>query len=50
MHTQGVPDTGGWQVWRTETRTVTLTAGRQTMRLDAVGPEWTLNWIKFVPQ
>jgi hypothetical protein len=28
-----IPDTGGWQVWQSVTRTVTLTAGPQTARL-----------------
>jgi len=49
-HIQSVPSTGGWQNWVTETQTVTLSAGRQTLRLDAIGNEWNMNWIKFVVQ
>lgn len=44
---QFVPSTGGWQNWITRTDTVNLNAGPQTLRLDAVGREWNLNWIRF---
>jgi beta-glucosidase len=44
---QFVPSTGGWQNWITRTDTVNLNAGQQTLRLDAVGREWNLNWIRF---
>jgi hypothetical protein len=32
----------------TQTIDVDLTAGRQTLRLDAIGALWNLNWIRFV--
>jgi len=37
--TMTVPDTGGWQVWRSLTKTVTLAAGVQVVRvvMDSVG-------------
>jgi beta-glucanase (GH16 family) len=47
---QSVPNTGGWQSWITNSATVNLSAGEQTLRLDAVGSEWNLNWIKFTAQ
>ena len=49
-HTQSVTSTGGWQNWTTVTQIVTLSTGRQTMRLDAIGREWNLNWLQFVKQ
>ncbi len=50
MHRQVVPNTGGWQSWVTESATVSLLAGEQTLRLNAVGNEWNLNWIRFTAQ
>ena len=50
IDTQTVEDTGGWQSWITNSATVNLTAGEQTLRLDAIGNEWNLNWIKFSTQ
>ena len=44
---QNVPNTGGWQSWMTQTSAVTLNAGPQTLRLDALGPSWNLNWIRL---
>lgn len=44
---QFVPSTGGWQSWITRTSTVTLNAGPQILRFDAVGREWNLNWIRL---
>jgi hypothetical protein len=40
-----VPVTGGWQTWVDVKKTVTLAAGRQTMRIAAVGSEFNVNWI-----
>jgi hypothetical protein len=45
-----IPDTGGWQAWRTVSRTVTLPAGRQVMRVvldtpSAAGIIGNLNWV-----
>ena len=44
---QFVPSTGGWQSWITRTDSVYLNAGPQTLRFDAVGREWNLNWIRL---
>jgi hypothetical protein len=45
-----VPNTGGWQVWTTITKTITLSAGTQLLRLvvDGAGSNGTVgnfNWI-----
>ncbi len=50
VHRQSVANTGGWQSWVTESVTVSLLAGEQTLRLNAVGQEWNLNWIRFTAQ
>ncbi|MFT5755445.1 MAG: endoglucanase [Alteromonadaceae bacterium] len=42
-----VAATGGWQTWATQSSTVTLPAGEYTLRLDAVGGSWNLNWLAF---
>ncbi len=47
IDTQGVPNTGGWQNWVTLSATVTLPAGEHTLRFDALGGSWNLNWIRF---
>ncbi len=45
-----VPDTGGWQTWQTITKTVSLTAGAQTIRilLDTNGPGGGVGNLNFV--
>lgn len=47
VDSQAVADTGGWQNWVTQTATVDLLAGEQTLRLDFVGGAINLNWIKI---
>ena len=46
-----VPNTGGWQTWTTVSKWVTLSAGRQVLRVvfDANGQSavGNLNWIRF---
>ncbi len=42
---KAIPNTGGWQVWRTIKTTVNLSAGSQTIRLFASGPRWNINWF-----
>jgi hypothetical protein len=47
-----IPDTGGWQVWQSVSRTVTLAAGAQTARLvietkSAAGVVGNINSIRF---
>ena len=49
-----VPDTGAWQTWRTLSKPVTLTAGRQSLRLvfDTVGVSGgaaNVNWLRLSP-
>ncbi|WP_436933463.1 carbohydrate-binding protein [Halovenus amylolytica] len=46
--TMEVPDTGDWQEWTTvDGGTVTLQAGRQTIRLEANGDDFNLNWFSL---
>lgn len=47
VDTQEVTDTGGWQEWVSQTATVDLVAGEQTLRLDFVGGAININWIKI---
>ena len=46
-----IPNTGGWQTWTTVSKWVTLSAGRQVLRVvfDASGQTafGNLNWIRF---
>ena len=44
---QSVPNTGGWQTWITQSANVDLPSGTQTLRINATGPEWNMNWIRF---
>ena len=44
---QAVTDTGGWQNWSSQTATVELQAGEQTLRLDFLGGAININWIKL---
>ncbi|MCG8702042.1 MAG: carbohydrate-binding protein, partial [Bacteroidales bacterium] len=39
--------TGGFQKWKTVSRTVHLSAGKQTLRVLANGNGWNINWIEF---
>ncbi len=47
---QQVPNTGGWQSWVTKSATVDLQEGSQTLRINAIGNLWNLNWIRFTLQ
>ncbi|MBK9132723.1 MAG: FG-GAP repeat protein [Gammaproteobacteria bacterium] len=42
-----VPNTGGWTAWTTLSRTVTLNAGQQTLRLQVDSGSFNVNWIGF---
>jgi beta-glucanase (GH16 family) len=42
-----VPATGGFQVWKTVTATVTLPAGVQTLTLDEDAPHWNIDSFAF---
>jgi hypothetical protein len=39
--------TGGWQTWTTLSKTVTLKAGNQTLRLAITGKDININWMKI---
>jgi hypothetical protein len=39
--------TGGWQTWTTLSKTVTLKAGNQTLRLAVTGKDININWLKI---
>ncbi len=42
-----VPQTGGWQTWRTLSTRLALTAGEHTLRLAVSRGGWNLNWIQL---
>jgi hypothetical protein len=42
-----VPPTGGWTNWVTFQRGIELSEGAQTMRFEAVGDSFNINWFKF---
>ncbi|VUD41924.1 Glucan endo-1,3-beta-glucosidase A1 [Thalassocella blandensis] len=44
---QTLEPTGGWQTWISQKAEVELVAGEQTLRLDFVGREVNINWIKI---
>ncbi|WNJ17533.1 carbohydrate-binding protein [Pontibacter sp. G13] len=47
LTTESVPNTGGWQNWTTLSKTVSLSAGVQTLELYVVGSAFNVNWINF---
>jgi hypothetical protein len=40
-------NTGGWQNWQTQSATVSLTAGKNIIRLLSRSDGYNLNWIQF---
>ncbi|KAA2243311.1 carbohydrate-binding protein [Chitinophaga agrisoli] len=46
LATVNIPATNGWQTWITQTATVTLSAGSQTLRVFAVTGGWNINWFE----
>jgi endoglucanase len=44
-----VPNTGGWQTWRTVSKSVNLPAGQHVFRLVFDGSDGNFNWINVVP-
>jgi beta-glucanase (GH16 family) len=50
LDSQSVSDTGGWQSWVTNSASVNLSDGEQTLRINSVGNNWNLNWIRFTAQ
>jgi beta-glucosidase-like glycosyl hydrolase len=48
LATVTVPNTGGFQAWTTvSAANVNLTAGSQTLRVNAVTNGWNFNWMRF---
>ncbi|WP_238323112.1 beta-1,3-glucanase family protein [Gorillibacterium massiliense] len=47
LATTSVPNTGGWQTWKTVTDVVNLTAGNQTLTLYAAAGGFNINWFQF---
>jgi len=47
VNSQSVPTTGGWQTWTTESAAIDLQAGPQTLRIEATGSSWNMNWIRL---
>ncbi len=45
-----VPNTGGWETWKTVTATVTLPAGTQTLTLNQDNPDWNFYSAAFAVQ
>jgi len=46
LHTVTVPNTGGWQTWRTVSASADLTKGTHTLRIFIRQPEFNINWMK----
>jgi len=42
-----IPPTGGWSSWVTFTRHYELNEGSQTLRLEALGDSFNINWLAF---
>ncbi len=47
---QWVPNTGDWQSWTTKSAAVNLQTGSQTLRINAMGGAWNMNWIRLTLQ
>ena len=46
LHTVTVPNTGGWQSWKTVSASADMTKGTHTIRLYIRQPEFNINWFK----
>ena len=44
-----VPNTGGWQTWRTITQQVNVTAGTYNFGLNVKVGDWNINWLRITP-
>ena len=42
-----LPNTGGWQVWRTVSTTATLTAGQHVLRISVVLGGLNFSWVEL---
>jgi hypothetical protein len=49
LDTVDLPVTGGFQIWRTQSASLVLPAGRQVLRFRASQGGFNLNWIRFSP-
>ncbi|MFP9100348.1 discoidin domain-containing protein [Flavobacterium sp. RHBU_24] len=47
LGTVNIPNTGGWQVWQTISKTVYLQAGQQKLRVKAAAEQYNVNWIEI---
>jgi hypothetical protein len=50
LGTVDVTSTGGWQVWKTFTTKINLTAGQQTIRLVCASGGYNINWLELTPE
>lgn len=48
LSTTTLPNTGGWQTWKTVQSAVNLSAGNQKLRLYASSGGFNINWIAFL--
>lgn len=39
--------TGAWQNWKTIVKTIGLSSGPQTLRIEATGKNWNINWLQI---
>lgn len=42
-----IPNTGGWQSWRTISKSVSMPKGQYILRLFIASPEFNVNWFEF---
>lgn len=47
LHTVNFSPTGGWQTWRTTTKSVFLPAGQHQFRIAITQPLFNMNWFEF---
>ena len=45
-----IPNTGGWQNWRTISQTVNVNAGNYQFGIFSAIGGWNINWIRITPQ
>jgi len=49
LGTLTIPNTNGWQTYKTLEATMNLSAGTHRLRLEFPGADFNLNWVKFSP-
>ena len=47
LHTVNFSPTGGWQTWRTTTKSVYMPAGQYQIRIAITQPQFNMNWFEF---